>query len=74
MNEWKTKRGGMIFGEKGKKKKRKNMGVTMKHGVGGNNKMKEKSREKILREIQKRGLGEEKERIRARMKRGEKRG
>ena len=38
------------------------------------NRVKEKSREKILREIQKRGLGEEKERIRARMKRGEKRG
>lgn len=35
------------------------------------NRVKEKSREKILREIQKRG---EKERIRARMKRGEKRG
>lgn len=71
MNEWKTKRGGMIFGEKGKKKKRKNMGVTMKHWGLEENRVKEKSREKILREIQKRG---EKERIRARMKRGEKRG
>lgn len=71
MNEWKTKRGGMIFGEKGKKKKRKNMGVTMKHWGLEENRVKEKSREKILREIQKRG---EKERIRARIKRGEKRG
>lgn len=73
MNEWKTKRGGMIFGEKGKKKKRKNMGVTMKHGVGGKQSEREESREDIARDT-KAGIGGEKERIRARMKRGEKRG
>lgn len=65
MNEWKTKRGGMIFGEKGKKKKRKNMGVTMKHGVGGKQSEREESREDIARDTKARGEREDKSKDKA---------